>query len=70
MEALTPAELVHYYDTRQRRILCGLRGVEHRSTKHSRSVTCHACVGLLGERTAAVAGAAASPGDHDARAAR
>jgi len=50
MDALTPASLVHYYDTRLHQILCGLRGFEHRSTKHSRSVTCHACVGLLGKR--------------------
>jgi hypothetical protein len=61
MEALTPATPVHFYDTRAHVILCGLRGFEHRSTKHSRSVTCHACVGLLRERLAAPddAGAAA-----------
>lgn len=52
MDALTQVTAVHFYDTRQRRILCGLRGFEHRSTKHSRSVTCHACVGLLRERLA------------------
>jgi hypothetical protein len=50
MDALTSASLVHYYDTRLHRILCGLRGFEQRSTKHSRSVTCHACVGLLTKR--------------------
>jgi hypothetical protein len=50
MDALTSASLVHYYDTRQHKILCGLRGFEQRSTKHSRSVTCHACVGLLAKR--------------------
>lgn len=38
---------VHSYDTGQHRIVCGVRGVEHRSTKHSRSVTCPACVALL-----------------------
>jgi hypothetical protein len=50
MDALTPASLVHFYDIRLHRILCGVRGFEQRSTKHSRSVTCHACVGLLGKR--------------------
>ena len=66
MDALTPASLVHYYDTRVHRILCGVRGPEHRSTKHSRSVTCHACVGLLGKRpldasTSGVATASGAP---------
>ena len=51
MEALrAAATLVHYYDTRAHTILCGLWGSDHRSTKHSRSVTCSACVGLLRER--------------------
>jgi hypothetical protein len=50
MDALTPASLVHYYDTHLHEILCGVRGFDHRSTKHSRQVTCHACVGLLGKR--------------------
>jgi hypothetical protein len=50
MTALTSASVVHYYDTRTHGILCGLRGADHRSTKHSRNVTCHACVGLLAER--------------------
>jgi hypothetical protein len=50
MDALTPASLVHFYDTRAHGILCGVRGPEHRSTKHSRSVTCHTCVGLLVQR--------------------
>jgi hypothetical protein len=53
MEALTPISLVHYYDTRLRRILCGLRGFEHRSSKHSREVTCQACIGLLGKQPSA-----------------
>ncbi len=44
------AALVHFYDTRLRTILCGLRGFEHRSTKHARGVTCPACLGLLGKR--------------------
>jgi hypothetical protein len=38
---------VHFYDTLAHRILCGVRGVDHHSTKHSRSVTCQACVTLL-----------------------
>ncbi len=50
MDALTPTSLVHYYDTRLHQILCGLRGFDHRSTKHSRNVTCPSCVGLLGKR--------------------
>lgn len=53
MEALTSAPLVHYFDTHVHQILCGLRGFDHRSTKHSRGVTCQACVGLLGTRLAA-----------------
>ncbi len=52
MDALTSAPLVHYFDTHLHRILCGLRGVDHRSTKHARSVTCQACVRLLGTRLA------------------
>jgi hypothetical protein len=49
MNALTATPLVHYFDTRLHRILCGLRGFEHRSTKHARNVTCEACVALLGK---------------------
>ncbi len=52
MEALRPASLVHFYDTRSRRIACGASGLDHRSTKHPRQVTCDACVALLGERPA------------------
>ncbi len=63
MSELTAASVVHYFDTNTHRILCGVRGAEHRSTKHSRSVTCHVCVGLLAERPArdAVAPTHASP---------
>ncbi len=50
MEGLTPASLVHFYDTRTHRIACGVSGFDHRSTKHPRQVTCRACVALLGER--------------------
>jgi hypothetical protein len=50
MNARIATPSVHYYDTRRHLILCGLGGFEHRSTKHSRSVTCSACLGLLGER--------------------
>ncbi len=50
MEALTPASLVHFYDTQAHRIACGVSGFDHRSTKHPRQVTCHACIALLGER--------------------
>jgi hypothetical protein len=67
MNALTPASLVHYYDTRTHAILCGVHGFEHRSTKHARSVTCPACVGLLAKRptldasTAGVTAGGAAP---------
>jgi hypothetical protein len=47
---LTPISLIHFYDTRTRRIACGVSGSDHRSTKHPRQVTCRACVALLGER--------------------
>ena len=50
MEALTPISLVHFYDTHAHRIACGASGLDHRSTKHPRQVTCQACVALLGER--------------------
>ncbi|HEX9051404.1 MAG TPA: hypothetical protein VF841_12810 [Anaeromyxobacter sp.] len=50
MDALTPAALVHFYDTQAHRIACGVSGLDHRSTKHPRQVTCEACVALLGER--------------------
>ena len=56
---------IHFYDTDQHRILCGLRGFESRSSKHARSVTCPTCVELLGERKAAARAAA----DRDATAA-
>jgi hypothetical protein len=55
---LTAASVVHFFDTSTHRILCGVRGAEHRSTKHSRGVTCHACVGLLAERPMRDAGPA------------
>jgi hypothetical protein len=62
MDALTPATLVHFYDTRLHQILCGVRGFDHRSTKHPHGVTCHTCVKLLGERpTAAAPSEPASP---------
>ncbi len=47
MDDLVPVSVIHFYDVRLRETLCGLRGFEHRSTKHARSVTCSACVGLL-----------------------
>ncbi len=65
MDALTPASLVHFYDTRSRAIVCGVRGFEHRSTKHPRQVTCQACVGILRERPSLAAAAA----EHEAGAA-
>jgi hypothetical protein len=64
MEALTPASLVHFYDTHARRIVCGVSGFDHRSTKHPRQVTCQACIALLGERPplAAASGSAGTVG--------
>lgn len=62
MTELAAASVVHFYDTRTHGILCGVRGTEHRSTKHSRGVTCHACVGLLGERRPPEAAAQPAPG--------
>jgi hypothetical protein len=55
MDALTPASPVHYFDTTLHRILCGVRGSDHRSTKHSRFVTCDACLGLLRDQPAMLA---------------
>jgi hypothetical protein len=53
MDALTPARLVHYFDTRLHRILCGQHGPDHRSTKHARDVTCNTCIGQLRDRPVA-----------------
>ncbi len=53
MDPLTSTPPIHLYDTVAHRILCGVRGVEHRSTKHSRSVTCATCLSLLVRRQAA-----------------
>ncbi len=58
MDALTPASRVHYFDTTLRRIACGVFGSEHRSTKHSRDVTCDACLGLLREQPSSLASSA------------
>lgn len=58
---LAAASVVHFYDTRTHAILCGLHGANHRSTKHPRGVTCHACVGLLGHRSAPQDEAAPTP---------
>ena len=55
MDALTPASPVHYFDTRLHRIVCGVRGPDHRSTKHSRDVTCDACLGLLRDQPSTLA---------------
>lgn len=50
MEGLTPAAVIHFYDTRTHHIACGVSGFDHRSTKHPRQVTCQACVALIAER--------------------
>ncbi len=57
MDDLRPASTVHYFDTTLHRIACGVRGSDHRSTKHSRDVTCDACVGLLRDQPARSAAA-------------
>jgi hypothetical protein len=68
MDALTAATVVHFYDTRLRETLCGLRGFEHRSTKYARGVTCPACVGLLHERpTPAAVDSGAAAGSASSR---
>jgi len=61
MDNLTPVTLVHFYDTRLHQILCGVRWFDHKSMKHSRSVTCHACVALLGERAGLAGQGAEAP---------
>ncbi len=61
MDALTPTTRIHYYDTRQHVIACGLRGTEHRSTKHSRYVTCDACIALLGKHPEEEVSSASAP---------
>ncbi len=60
-ELSSPSSTVHFYDTRLRETLCGLRGFEQRSTKHAHGVTCAACVGLLRERARSSAVSAAAP---------
>lgn len=51
MDELSTTPVVHYFDTELHRILCGVRGADHRSTKHARGVSCPACVGLMGKRS-------------------
>ena len=46
MEALNAVPVIHYFDTLDHRILCGVPGFD-RSTKHARAVTCPACVERL-----------------------
>ncbi len=55
MDALTSSTPIHFYDTRSHTIACGLRGFDHRSTKHARQVTCDACIALLSQRASAAA---------------
>jgi hypothetical protein len=49
--------IVHWFDTTQRRIACGVPGWTN-STKHTRGVTCSACLALAARE---VAGTSASP---------
>ncbi len=55
MDELNTIPIVHYFDTQLHRILCGVRGADHRSTKHARGVSCPTCVGLMGSRAGASA---------------
>ena len=55
MDALTSSTPMHFYDTRLHEIACGVRGAQHRSTKHARFVTCAACIALAGKRSAEAA---------------
>lgn len=64
MGAPMPSTLIHYYDTGSRSIACGVRGLEHRSTKHVRQVTCEACNSAVRERS--VQGAREDAGAADA----
>lgn len=50
MDELNATAVVHFFDTQLHRILCGVRGPDHRSTKHARGVSCPACVGLMATR--------------------
>jgi hypothetical protein len=61
MEALNPSSPIHFYDTRARRIACGVSGLDHRSTKHPRQVTCQACAALVGDQPALAGAGAAAP---------
>jgi hypothetical protein len=60
------ASPIHFYDTATHAIACGVRGVDQRSTKHPRQVTCHSCVALFGERPSH---AGVAPADAEAGAA-
>jgi hypothetical protein len=64
MDELAPASTIHFFDTSKRRIACGVSGLDHRSTKHPRQVTCRSCIAALGERPSlagADAGASGAP---------
>jgi hypothetical protein len=63
MSAPTSVPVIHYYDPVAHGIVCGVGAADNRSTKHSRNVTCAACVALLAERAPADAGPAGDPGD-------
>jgi len=45
------SDWVHSFDTQRHLILCEAGGFELRSTKHSRNVTCPACLKLLAAKT-------------------
>lgn len=60
MAKQTNDRLVHYYDTLEHHVLCGMRTAEDHSTKHRRGITCRDCLALLREQGAAGASAAAT----------
>ncbi len=66
MDAMMLVSPVHYFDTSLHRIACGVRGSDHRSTKHSRDVTCDACLGLLRDQPSTLASRTSSAATGDA----
>ena len=57
-------QLVHYFDTTRHAVPCGSPGFAEHSTKHSRSVTCPACLALLRARTAPAQESATGDASH------
>jgi hypothetical protein len=64
MDARHSTSPVHYFDPILHSIPCGAPGFAEPSTKHSRSVTCQACVAFLRARTTPAPAAHASGDTH------